>query len=63
MAAARFFVDEDSLGLGKALNSKRGGVVYPGHKDLPEVPRQALDDEWLPIIGKMGTWPRCRAGG
>ncbi len=48
---ARFFVDENDLALGKALAEEHGNVVYPGHPDLPEVPRGALDDEWLPVIG------------
>jgi PIN like domain len=49
--AARFFVDENDLALGKALAEVHKGVVYPGHVELPEVPRQTLDDVWLPAIG------------
>lgn len=49
--ATRFFVDETDLALGKALDEVHDGVVYPGHVDLPEVPRRTLDDEWLPVIG------------
>ena len=49
--AARFFVDENDLALGKALAESQGDVVYPGHPDLPEVPRQTNDDVWLPVIG------------
>ncbi len=49
---ARFFVDENDLALGKLLAEEHGDVVYPGHDDLPQVPRGALDDEWLPIIGQ-----------
>lgn len=49
--AARFFVDENDLALGRALDAQRGDIVYPGHPDLPEVGRGALDDEWLPLIG------------
>ena len=52
--AARFFVDENDLALGKALASVHDGVVYPGHPELPEVPRQTPDDVWLPIIGARG---------
>ncbi len=48
---ARFFVDENDLALGKLLAEEHGDVVYPGHDDLPQVPRGALDDDWLPIIG------------
>lgn len=52
--AARFFVDENDLALGKALTELRGNVVFPGHPDLSEVPRRSLDDEWLAIIGAQG---------
>ena len=48
---ARFFSDETDLALGKALAARHGDVVFPGHPDLPEVPRGSLDDEWLPVIG------------
>jgi hypothetical protein len=51
---ARFFSDETDLALGKALAVRHGGVVFPGHPDLPEVPRGSLDDEWLPAIGARG---------
>lgn len=49
--AARFFVDENDLALGKALADLHGNVVFPGHPDLPEVPRRSLDDAWLAVIG------------
>lgn len=49
---AEFFVDENDLALGKALAERNPGlVVFPGHADLPEVPRGAIDDQWLPVIG------------
>lgn len=47
---ARFFVDENDLALGRLLAEEHGDVVYPGHEDLPEVPRGTLDDDWLPVI-------------
>jgi hypothetical protein len=50
--AARFFVDENDLALGKLLAEEHGDVVHPGHPGLPEVPRGTLDDDWLPIIGR-----------
>lgn len=50
--SAAFFVDENDLALGKRLAELRDGVVFPGHPDLPEVPRGSLDDEWLPIVGR-----------
>ncbi|MGH9164273.1 MAG: hypothetical protein ACRDZW_02020 [Acidimicrobiales bacterium] len=49
--AARFFVDENDLGLGKALGERHDVVVFPGHVDLPEVPRGTLDDDWLGVVG------------
>ena len=48
---ARFFVDENDLALGRALAQQHDGVVFPGHPELPEVPRGSLDDDWLPVIG------------
>jgi hypothetical protein len=51
---ARFFVDENDLALGRVLDAQHGNVVYPGHPDLPEVPRGALDDEWLPVVAAKG---------
>lgn len=52
--AAKYFVDENDLALGKALAIRRGNVVYPGHPDLPEVPRESLDDKWLEVVGVNG---------
>jgi hypothetical protein len=51
---ARFFVDENDLALGKALAATHAGVVFPGHPDLPEIPRRTPDDVWLPVIGQQG---------
>ena len=45
-------MDENDLALGRALANQHGDVVFPGHPDLPDVPRGALDDDWLPIIGQ-----------
>jgi hypothetical protein len=53
LSRARFFVDENDLALGRALDAKHGNVVYPGHPALPEVARGALDDEWMPVVGSM----------
>ena len=50
-----YFTDENLLGLGKLLQrSGRDDVVYPGHENLPEVPRGADDLAWLPIVGDRG---------
>jgi hypothetical protein len=49
--ATRFFVDENDLALGKALAELYGNVVFPGHPQLPEVPRQTVDDDWLEVVG------------
>lgn len=51
---AGYFVDENDLALGKALAEEHDDIVYPGHPDLPAVPRGALDDEWLPVVGAQG---------
>jgi len=51
---ARFFVDENDLALGKALAELHGNVVFPGHPDLPKVPRRSPDDEWLEVVGTEG---------
>jgi PIN like domain len=48
---ARFFVDENDLALGKALAQHNADVVFPGHRDLPEIVRGVADDEWLPTVG------------
>ncbi len=45
-------MDENDLALGKALARWRDDVVFPGHPQLPEVPRQTSDDEWLRVIGE-----------
>lgn len=40
------------MALGKALDEEYSTVVYPGHPELPSVPRGSLDDEWLPVVGR-----------
>lgn len=51
----RFFADETDLLLAKRLESQHPGeVVYPGHPELPQVPRQSLDETWLPVAGSKG---------
>ena len=49
---AVFFADETDLALAVALEQLHGDTVYPGHPDLPEVPRETIDDVWLPVIGE-----------
>jgi hypothetical protein len=49
----RFFVDENTLPLGKALAAVRGDVLHPGHLRCP-VAKGALDTEWLPYVGSHG---------
>lgn len=46
----RFYVDETSMGVGKALYLLRRDVIYPGHRDLPEVPPGTRDIDWMPVI-------------
>jgi hypothetical protein len=49
-----YFTDENSLALGKLLRQAGRHALYPGHEDLPEVPRGALDLEWMPVVGRRG---------
>ena len=60
--SARFFADETDIGLARALDDHCGGVVHPGHPNLPEVPRGTNDDSWLEVIGRRVTRHprRCR---
>ncbi len=47
-----WFVDENNLFLARRLAERVENVVYPGHSDLPEIPRRTPDDQWLPIVGQ-----------
>lgn len=49
----RYFVDESILGLGKILGAARLDLVYPGHRDFPEVPTGTLDPDWMPIVARL----------
>ncbi|EIV94547.1 hypothetical protein [Frankia sp. QA3] len=46
----RFFVDENTLPLGKALAAVRPDVLHPGHRRCP-ISLGAQDTEWLPYVG------------
>ncbi|MEU9890996.1 hypothetical protein [Sphaerisporangium sp. NPDC051011] len=46
----RFFVDETSLGVGRALALLRRDVIHTNHRLIPEVPLGTLDDEWIPKV-------------
>lgn len=46
----RFFVDETSLAVGRALALVRGDVLHPGHRRMPEVPIGADDTVWLTAV-------------
>lgn len=50
---ARFFVDENTVPLGKALAAVRTDVIHPGHKRCPIV-LGTKDVHWLPYIGQEG---------
>jgi hypothetical protein len=51
----RFFVDETSLGVGKALAIVRTDVVHTGHPLIAgKVPCGAPDPEWMPVVAEMG---------
>lgn len=54
--AARWFVDESALGLGKLLARVRDDVFYAGHPDVPE-PEVSLgmpDVTWMPRVASLG---------
>jgi hypothetical protein len=46
----RFYVDENTMGLGKVLARARYDTVHPGHRLLPEVPPGTLDTVWMPAV-------------
>jgi hypothetical protein len=50
----RYFIDENMLSVGYALNAVRTDIVYPGHSDCPDIPRQTKDRVWLPRVGQRG---------
>lgn len=50
-ADIRFYVDEDTVYLGKALAAVRDDIVHPGHTRCP-IARGALDPKWLPVVGE-----------
>lgn len=51
--APRWFIDENSLGVAKALAYVRGDVTWPGAPGGP-VPAGASDTSWLPVVGMSG---------
>jgi hypothetical protein len=53
-AHLRFFVDETSLGLGKALAIARRDTVHVGHPLVPEAPVGSFDEEWIPAVAARG---------
>jgi hypothetical protein len=49
----RWFFDENSLGVAKALCYVRGDITWPGAPD-GLVPAGAPDTAWLPVVGNSG---------
>jgi PIN like domain len=49
----RWFVDENSLGVAKALTYVRGDVTWPGAPGGP-VPADTADTAWLLVVGQAG---------
>lgn len=47
----RYFIDENMLSVGYALNAVRADIVHPGHGDCPEIPHGTKDRVWLPKVG------------
>lgn len=52
--AVRFYVDESALGIGKTLTAARKDVIHVGHPLIPECPRGALDEDWMPAVAARG---------
>jgi hypothetical protein len=52
-ALTRYFVDEDTVFLGKALAAVREDVIYPGHVRCPIAPGEK-DAVWAPKVGEAG---------
>jgi hypothetical protein len=50
----RYFVDENMLSVGYALNAVRMDIAYPGHHVCPDVPRGTKDSVWLTKVGQRG---------
>jgi hypothetical protein len=50
----RFYVDENIMGVGKALAIARKDTVHPGHRLIPEVQPGSLDTEWIPLVASRG---------
>lgn len=51
----RFFVDETSLGIGKALAIVRTDVVHTGHPWISHrIPLGAKDPDWMPVVAELG---------
>lgn len=49
----RFFFDEDTLGVGKAMALLRDDVIHTGHSAiLPEVPLGTVDTIWIPEVAR-----------
>jgi PIN like domain len=51
---ARYFIDETDYFVGAALALALAPVVHPGHPDLPQVPRQTDDLDWMPVVARLG---------
>lgn len=49
----RWFFDENSIGVAKALQYVRGDVTWPGGPG-GLVPEGAKDPQWLRVVGKAG---------
>jgi hypothetical protein len=50
----RYFIDENMLSVGYALNAVRPDIAYPGHAVCTDIPREAKDPVWLPKVGQRG---------
>ena len=47
----RYFIDENMLSVGHALDAVRNDIVHPGHPGCPDIPHGTRDALWLPKVG------------
>lgn len=48
----RYFIDENMLSIGYALDAVREDIAYPGHRVCSDIARGTKDRIWLPKVGQ-----------
>ena len=51
----RWFVDETSMGMARAIAAVRKDVCYPGHRRLSDVPLGTIDSVWMPLVASWAS--------